>query len=85
MFSHEDEGIDRFSDLRWCTFHVAVGAGSSFPVGWHTAGGGSNSVFWGSFASIGEINFFLGMGTGRWVILPWGFDIILIFPNFRRF
>ena len=46
--------------------------------------GGSNSVFWGSFAGIGEINFFLGVGTGRWVILPWGFDIILIFPNFRR-
>ena len=77
MFSHVGEGIDRFSNLRWCVFRVAAGADGIFGGGalvflwdsalwggWGGGWGGSVSIFWGSFASIGEINFFLGMGTG---------------------
>ena len=45
-------------------------------------GWGSVSIFKGCFASVGGI-FFLG-GTGRWVIIPWGIDIGLDFPNGLR-
>ena len=76
--------------MRWCSFHVAAGAGgilwggSGFPVGWrNAAGGGSVSIFWWSFASVGGVIVCFGMGAGHWVILPWGFGIIPIFPNFR--
>ena len=57
--------------------YLVGGGGSGFPMGWRTAaGGGGGSIFWGSFASIGKIIFLGGMGTGHWIILPWGFDII---------
>ena len=45
-------------------------------------GWGSVSIFKECFASVGGI-FFLG-GTGRWVIIPWGIDIGLDFPNCLR-
>ena len=55
-----------------------VGGGGAIVFLWGGAlrRGGGVSIFWGSFASIGGVNFFGGMGTGRWIILPWGFDII---------
>ena len=45
--------------------------------------GGSVSIFWGSFAGVGGVIVCFGVGAGHWVILPWGFGIIPIFPNFR--
>ena len=47
-------------------------------------GRGLVAVFWGSFASVGKF-FILAGGAGRWVIVPWGLDTFLIFPNILGF
>ena len=61
------------------------GAGSSFRVGWRTAGGGGglDLCFSGFFRWYWR-RFHFGGGAGRWAIVLWGLDTFLIFPNFLR-
>ena len=49
---------------------------------WRTAGGVRFLFAGGLLLVFGNVHF--GVGTGRWIMISWGWDIILCFPNFLR-
>ena len=62
---------------------MAAAAGGVFGhVGWRTTGG-FDFYLQGVFCWYLGMSFF-GVGTGHWIVVSWGLDIILGFPNFLR-
>ena len=59
------------------------GNGPGFGVGESTVRGFGLYFPRGYIGGVGGI-FFLGR-AGRWAMIPWGLEIILIFPNFLKF
>ena len=67
-----------FTDGRAAMARGIFGAGSSFRVGWRTAGG-----LWFPLA-LGGGSFHFGGRAGRCPTILWGLDTFLVSPNFLR-